>query len=107
MKIFDDGNGELPPLDPVDPAREFAEREIRGWSRMLLPFAILLPWTFLYLSFSEGTRKDLPFAALAITHIGLGLALQGRRTSRRALVWAGVGCYPLALGVCVLLQRIR
>ncbi|MFG2224034.1 hypothetical protein [Streptomyces sp. NPDC048644] len=106
MRIFDGGSNELPSLDPSSPADEYMQRQVRGWSYLPVAFGVLIPWMWLYLAFAYDLRKDLPFIAALLMHAGLGLVWYGRRTSRRVLVWAGVGCYPLAVALCLLLQDV-
>ncbi|MGW1372693.1 hypothetical protein ACWD6P_00210 [Streptomyces sp. NPDC002446] len=60
----------------------------------------------MYFAFAYGLRKDLPFLALLVTHAGLTLIWLGRRRSRRLLTWVGIGCYPLAVALCLLLQDV-
>ncbi|MFD5394913.1 hypothetical protein ACFWJW_11880 [Streptomyces sp. NPDC127097] len=41
-----------------------------------------------------------------VTHAGLVLVWFGRRSSRRLITWAGVGCYPVAVALCLLLRNV-
>ncbi|QEV55172.1 hypothetical protein CP981_29160 [Streptomyces platensis] len=110
MKIFSDDGSNLPSLElggeTSDPTDQYIQRQVRGWALLPLFFAILLPWLWVYFAFTYDLRKDLPFLALVVTHAGLALIWIGRRSSRRLLTWAGVGCYPLAVALCLLLQNV-
>ncbi|MFG2094778.1 hypothetical protein [Streptomyces sp. NPDC048612] len=79
---------------------------MRSWALLPLFFALLLPWMWVYFAFTYDLPKALPFLALAVTHAGLALIWLGRRRSQRPLTWAGVGCYPLAIALCLLLRNV-
>ncbi|WP_158795072.1 hypothetical protein [Streptomyces sp. NRRL S-337] len=106
IRNFGGSGNDLPPLEPANPADEYLQRQVRGWSYLPLAFGVLIPWMWLYFAFAYGLRKDLPVLAAVVMHAGLGLVWYGRRASRRALVLVGVGCYPLAVGLCLLLQDV-
>ncbi|MCF3177200.1 hypothetical protein IPZ61_28275 [Streptomyces sioyaensis] len=104
--MFDDGSNGIPPLERSSPADEYMQHQVRGWSYLPLAFGILIPWMWIYFAFSYDLRKDLPLLAAVVMHAGLALVWYGRRVSRRGLTWAGIGCYPLAAALCLLLQDV-
>ncbi|MFF3748492.1 hypothetical protein [Streptomyces kronopolitis] len=110
MNLFSDDGGNLPSLElggeSPNPTDQYIQRQVRSWMLLPLFFGILLPWLWVYFAFSYGLRKDLPFLALLVTHAGLALVWLGRRRSRRLLTWMGIGCYPLAVALCLLLQNV-
>ena len=110
VPMFGDGDKGLPPLELSDdtrsPGDEYLQRQVRVWAYMAAFFALLIPWMWLYFSFAYDLRKDLPVIAAVVMHGGLALVWVGRRRSRPALTWAGVGCYPLAVALCLLLKDV-
>ncbi|MFG2139537.1 hypothetical protein [Streptomyces sp. NPDC048650] len=108
-KIFGGDGNELPPLEleggNLGPAEEYRQRQVQSWSRLPVPFALLVPWVWLYVTVTSGPSVLPAVLAVVLTHAALVVAWAGRSSGRRVLTWAGLAGYPTALALCLLLAK--
>ncbi|MFI9049267.1 hypothetical protein [Streptomyces sp. NPDC053427] len=101
---------ELPSLglkdDAPSPAEDALQRQVRAWSMLPPAFAVGLPWAWLSMAFTHGGPRIPPVLACLLTSAALALTWYGRRRSRPILTWVGIGCYLLAVALCVLLAKV-
>ncbi|MEU9114796.1 hypothetical protein AB0D04_24145 [Streptomyces sp. NPDC048483] len=106
---MDSGRG-LPSLEleveQRNPGEEALQRQVRSWARLPPAFAVGVPWMWLYLAFSDGLSTIPPILAVVLTHAALALVWFGRRRGRRVLTWVGIGCYLLAVALCMQLAKV-
>ncbi|MFF4697938.1 hypothetical protein [Streptomyces chattanoogensis] len=105
-----DGGRGLPSLglegERLGPGDAYLQRQVRAWSLFPLLFAVVLPWTWVQFAFADDLSKAPAVLAVVLTHAALVVVWFGRRRARRVLTWAGIGCYLLAVVLCVLLAKI-